>query len=89
MSEDFEAQESQPVDLSRIVDLVRRRHLQFLVPLFLGWILVWGSSWFLQARYMSSTLISGRRTEHAQELCHAKRERRSASPVAKHLSADP
>jgi polysaccharide chain length determinant protein (PEP-CTERM system associated) len=57
MAEDFEAQESQPLDLSRVVDLVRRRHLQFLVPLFLGWILVWGSSWFLQARYMSSTLI--------------------------------
>jgi succinoglycan biosynthesis transport protein ExoP len=57
MAEDFEAQESQPLDLRRVVDLVRRRHFQFLVPLFLGWILVWGSSWFLQARYMSSTLI--------------------------------
>jgi polysaccharide biosynthesis transport protein len=57
MAEDFEQQESQPLDLSRLVDLVRRRHIQFLVPLFLGWILVWGSSWFLQAKYMSSTLI--------------------------------
>ncbi|MGB9414785.1 MAG: hypothetical protein WCB58_00595, partial [Acidobacteriaceae bacterium] len=33
------------------------RHMQFLIPLFLGWLLVWGSSWFLQARYLSSTLI--------------------------------
>ena len=57
MSEDFEEQEAQPLDLSRYVDLVRRRHIQFLMPLFLGWLLVWGSSWFLQARYISSTLI--------------------------------
>jgi polysaccharide biosynthesis transport protein len=57
MSEEFQAQEAQPIDLSRYVDLVRRRHVQFLIPLFLGWLLVWGSSWFLQARYKSSTLI--------------------------------
>lgn len=57
MSEDFQAQEAQPIDLSRYVDLVRRRHVQFLIPLFVGWLLVWGSTWLLQARYVSSTLI--------------------------------
>jgi polysaccharide biosynthesis transport protein len=57
MSEEFEEQEAQPIDLSRYVDLIRRRHIQFLIPLFLGWIAVWGSVWFLQARYTSSTLI--------------------------------
>jgi polysaccharide chain length determinant protein (PEP-CTERM system associated) len=57
MSEEMQEQEAQPIDLSRYVDLVRRRHIQFLIPLFLGWLLVWGSSWFLQARYVSSTLI--------------------------------
>ena len=57
MSEDFEEQEAQPLDLGRYVDLVRRRHIQFLIPLFVGWLVVWGSSWFLQARYISSTLI--------------------------------
>jgi polysaccharide biosynthesis transport protein len=57
MSEEFQEQEAQAIDLSRYVDLVRRRHIQFLIPLFVGWLLVWGSSWFLQARYVSSTLI--------------------------------
>jgi polysaccharide chain length determinant protein (PEP-CTERM system associated) len=57
MAEHFEEQETQALDLGRFVDLVRRRHIQFLIPLFLGWLLVWGSSWFLQARYVSSTLI--------------------------------
>ena len=57
MSEELQEQEAQPLDLSRYVDLVRRRHVQFLIPLFVGWLLVWGSSWFLQARYKSSTLI--------------------------------
>lgn len=57
MSEEFSEQEAQPLDLGRYVDLVRRRHMQFLLPLFLGWLVVWGSSWFLQARYVSSTLI--------------------------------
>ena len=57
MAEAFEEQEAQPLDLGRYVDLVRRRHIQFLIPLFVGWLLVWGSCWFLQARYISSTLI--------------------------------
>src|SRR5882762_6798254 len=57
MSEEFQEPEVQPIDLSRYVDLIRRRHIQFLIPLFLGWLVVWGSVWFLQARYTSSTLI--------------------------------
>ena len=57
MSEEFAEPEAQPIDLTRYVDLVRRRHIQFLIPLFLGWLVVWGSIWFLQARYTSSTLI--------------------------------
>jgi polysaccharide biosynthesis transport protein len=57
MSEEFQEQEAQPIDLSRYADLVRRRHIHFLIPLFLGWLAVWGSVWFLQARYTSSTLI--------------------------------
>ena len=58
MTQEFEEQENQPqLDLARILGIVRRRHLQFLIPLFLGWLAVWGSSWFLPARYKSSTLI--------------------------------
>jgi polysaccharide biosynthesis transport protein len=57
MSEDFEEQVSQPFDVGRLLDIARRRHIQFLIPLFLGWLVVWGSSWFLQPRYKSGTLI--------------------------------
>jgi polysaccharide biosynthesis transport protein len=54
---EMEEQESQQFDLARILGIVRRRHLYFLVPLFVAWLLVWGSCWFLPARYKSSTLI--------------------------------
>ena len=57
MPEEVEEQEGSQFDLARIVGIVRRRHIHFLAPLFLGWIAVWGSSWFLPARYKSTTLI--------------------------------
>ena len=44
-------------DLQHYLGIVRRRHLHFLIPMFLGWLAVWGSSWILPARYKSSTLI--------------------------------
>jgi polysaccharide biosynthesis transport protein len=57
MTELIEEQESTQPDFDRYLDLVRRRHMYFLVPLFLGWLLVWGSSWILPTTYKSSTLI--------------------------------
>ena len=57
MPELIEEQESTQPDFERYLDLVRRRHVYFLVPVFLGWLLVWGSSWILQTKYKSSTLI--------------------------------
>jgi succinoglycan biosynthesis transport protein ExoP len=57
MSEELEEQGSQPIDVGYFLDIVRRRHVHFLIPLFLGWLAVWGSSWFLQPRYKSGTLI--------------------------------
>ena len=57
MPQDPEEQNSERPDFQRYFDLIRRRHMQFLVPLFLGWLAVWGSSWVLPARYKSSTLI--------------------------------
>jgi polysaccharide chain length determinant protein (PEP-CTERM system associated) len=57
MSEEIQQQTAQPFDIGRYLDLIRRRHFHFLIPLFLGWIVVWGSSWVLPARYKSSTLI--------------------------------
>lgn len=56
MAEEFEEQET-PLDLERILAIVRRRHIQFLLLLFSCWLLVWGSSWVLPVRYKSSTTI--------------------------------
>ncbi|MGD0158183.1 MAG: hypothetical protein ABSB50_18995 [Terracidiphilus sp.] len=57
MPDFLEEQESERLDLRRISDVIRRRHLQFLIPLFLGWVLVWGASWVLRPHYKSSTTI--------------------------------
>jgi len=57
MPEVPEEQKSESFDIKKYVDVVRRRHIQFLIPLFLGWIMVWGASWLLPVRYRSGTLI--------------------------------
>ncbi len=57
MAEDFEEQNSEGLDLDHYLGMVRRRHLHFLIPLFAGWVLVWGASWILPPKYQSSTLI--------------------------------
>src|SRR5271165_1850075 len=44
-------------DIQLWMAIVRRRHLQFLIPLFLGWLAVWGASWVLPPHYKSGTLI--------------------------------
>jgi polysaccharide biosynthesis transport protein len=56
MVDDLE-EKTEGFDLQRYLGIVRRRHLQFLIPLFLGWAVVWGASWVLPPRYESSTLI--------------------------------
>ncbi len=50
-------EESEGFDLQRYLGIVRRRHLYFLIPLFVGWAVVWGSSWVLPPVYRSGTLI--------------------------------
>jgi len=57
MVDDLEEQSSEGLDIQQYLGVVRRRHLHFLIPLFLGWALVWGASWVLPPRYQSSTLI--------------------------------
>ncbi|MGC2729664.1 MAG: XrtA system polysaccharide chain length determinant [Candidatus Sulfotelmatobacter sp.] len=57
MVDDLEEKSSEGFDLQRYLGIVRRRHMQFLIPLFLGWAIVWGASWVLPPRYLSSTLI--------------------------------
>jgi succinoglycan biosynthesis transport protein ExoP len=56
MVEELE-QKSEGFDLQHYLGIVRRRHLHFLIPLFIGWIVVWGASWILPPRYQSGTLI--------------------------------
>jgi polysaccharide biosynthesis transport protein len=57
MPEPIQEETTQQLDIGRYLDIVRRRHLQFLIPLFFGWLVVWGSSWVLPPRYKSNTLI--------------------------------
>jgi polysaccharide chain length determinant protein (PEP-CTERM system associated) len=57
MAEAFDEQQSESIDVGRLVGIVHRRHLQFLIPLFLGWLIVWGISWVLPPRYKSNTVI--------------------------------
>lgn len=57
MVDDLDERGSEGFDLQRYLGVVRRRHLQFLIPLFLGWAVVWGASWVLPPTYRSGTLI--------------------------------
>ena len=57
MVDDLEEKNPAGFDLQHYLGVVKRRHLQFLVPLFAGWLLVWAASWVLAPRYKSSTLI--------------------------------
>jgi polysaccharide biosynthesis transport protein len=57
MVDEIQEQESEGLDLQHYLGVVRRRHLHFLIPLFIGWVIVWGASWVLPPKYQSSTLI--------------------------------
>jgi polysaccharide biosynthesis transport protein len=57
MEEIYEEQNSGGPDIQRYLQVVRRRHLHFLIPVFLAWLVVWGASWVLPVRYKSGTLI--------------------------------
>lgn len=57
MPEELEEQAPEQFDLSRYLDIAQRRYLHFLIPFFLGWLIVWGASWVLTPLYKSGTLI--------------------------------
>jgi len=57
MVEDLEEKSPGGFDLPHYLGIIRRRHMQFLIPLLLGWLAVWGASWVLPSRYRSGTLI--------------------------------
>jgi len=57
MVDDLDEKSQEGFDLQRVLSVARRRHLQFLIPLLLGWLVVWGASWILPPTYRSTTLI--------------------------------
>jgi len=57
MVDDLEEKSPEGIDLKHYLGVLRRRHFHFLIPLFIGWAVVWGASWVLPPRYQSSTLI--------------------------------
>jgi len=57
MVDDLEEKSPERLDLQHYLQIVHRRHLHFLIPMFIGWAVVWSASWLLHPRYESSTLI--------------------------------
>ena len=57
MVDELEEKPGEGINLQQCVDVIRRRHMYFLIPFFLGWLVVWSVSWVLPSRYKSGTLI--------------------------------
>jgi polysaccharide chain length determinant protein (PEP-CTERM system associated) len=52
-----EQQQVELPEFGEIKALVRRRRWEFLLPFFLGWLLIWGGGWLVHSTYRSGTLI--------------------------------
>ena len=50
-------EDTSPLDFKKYWAIIRRRRWRFLLPLFLGWAIVWGISWILPETYRSEALI--------------------------------
>ena len=57
MVDELEEKPGEGPNLQQYVGVIRRRHMYFLIPFFLGWLAVWSASWVLPSRYRSGTLI--------------------------------
>src|SRR5580693_1023161 len=57
MVDELDEKPGEGLNLQQYVGVIRRRHLYFLIPFFLGWLAVWSVSWVLPSRYRSGTLI--------------------------------
>jgi polysaccharide biosynthesis transport protein len=57
MPDEFEDQPKKSINWHDYMALVRRRSWYFLIPFFLGWLVIWSVSWVLPATYRSGTLI--------------------------------
>ena len=68
MVDELEEKPGEGINLQQYVDVIRRRHMYFLIPFFLGWLAVWsvelGSALALQVGHADS----GRAAEHAEGL---------------------
>ena len=57
MTDQIEELDSERPDVERYFGIMRRRHMYLLIPFFVTWLLVWGSSWIIKPLYKSSTQI--------------------------------
>jgi polysaccharide chain length determinant protein (PEP-CTERM system associated) len=57
MVDELEEKPGEGPNLQQYVGVIRRRHMYFLIPFFVGWLVVWSASWILPSRYRSGTLI--------------------------------
>jgi len=57
MVDELDEQGGEGLDIPKYLGVVKRRHIHFLIPLFIGWVAVWAASWVLPPRYESTTLI--------------------------------
>jgi polysaccharide biosynthesis transport protein len=57
MVDELEEKTGESINLQQYFDVIRRRHMYFLIPFFLGWLVVWSASWVLPSQYKSGTLI--------------------------------
>jgi polysaccharide biosynthesis transport protein len=57
MVDELDENPGEGLNLQHYVGVIRRRQLYFLIPFFLGWLMVWSASWVLPSRYRSGTLI--------------------------------
>jgi polysaccharide chain length determinant protein (PEP-CTERM system associated) len=55
--EPLEEQESTGLDLEQYLAVIKRRRWLILIPLFVGWVLVWTASWVMPPTYRSETTI--------------------------------
>jgi succinoglycan biosynthesis transport protein ExoP len=57
MVDELEEKSREGPNLQQYMGVIRRRRLLFLIPFFLGWLVVWSASWILPARYTWGTQI--------------------------------
>lgn len=54
---DGRGEQQQGPDLQYYLRVMKRRYFHFVIPMFVGWAVVWAASWILPPRYQSTTAI--------------------------------